>query len=292
MNSKNQIPLWGIFFMLAGVFMMAIMDGFTKFVATRYSYPQILFFESVFSFIPLYFYLRHKNMLNQLRTKRKMLNFLRSAASIGTAFCYIYALGHMPFATLYTIEFSSPFFIVLLSLIILRESIPLRSWIALIVGFIGVVIAVDPVKSGFEVAEAIGLLGAFLYALSGVQVRLLSATDNPGAIVFSFLVLSTLFSGFLLPFYWSCPDFNDFLCLAAIGLAGGIGQIFYTKAFSQQNLSVIAPFAYTGIIWAVLIGWGFWGEVPDEKVWIGATIIIISGIVITMQEHKFRRVGC
>jgi drug/metabolite transporter (DMT)-like permease len=288
-NPQNDNSLWGIFYITAAVFMLAVMDAFIKHVAPHYSYAQILFFRSIFSFIPLLYYLKKSGQIYTLKTRRFGLHLYRGIVSIFATFCFVNALAHIPLASMYAIEFAAPIFITILSVMMLSEKVDLTRWMAVIGGFVGVLFIVQPGSETFHFASLFALFGSFFYALGAVQIRQLSTTESPGAIVFYFLLLCTIVSIALLPFSWKTPNWFDLMCLVFSGLTGGVGQIFFTKAFSQKKLSVIAPLGYTGILWAVFFGWAFWEEIPGNLEWVGGTIIILSGLYITYQEQRAKK---
>jgi drug/metabolite transporter (DMT)-like permease len=290
-NPKNDNPLWGIFYIITAVSILAVMDAFTKHVASLYSFSQILFFRSIFSFIPLYFYLKRSGQLNTLKTKRLGFHFYRGMISIFATYCFVYALANIPLASMYAIEFAAPIFITILSVYMLREYVGFTRWVAVIGGFLGVLFIVRPGSDTFQLASLIALFGSFFYALGAIQIRQLSTTESSGSIVFYFIALCTIVSAILLPFSWKTPNLFDLMCLISVGLCGGVGQILFTKAFSQQKLAVIAPFGYVGIIWAVFFGWLFWNEIPGMNEWLGGIIIIVSGLYITFQEQKAKKLA-
>ena len=288
-NTENDNPLLGIIYITMAVFMLAVMDAFIKHVAPVYSYPQILFFRSIISFIPLYFYLKKSSQLKSLKTKRFGLHLYRGIISIFATYCFVNALAHIPLASMYAIEFAAPIFITILSVFLLSEKVNLMRWLAVISGFIGVLFIVRPGGETFHPASLFALFGSFFYALGAVQIRQLSTTESSGTIVFYFITLCTIVSLVLLPFSWKTPNWLDLSCFIGSGLAGGIGQIYFTKAFSQKKLSVIAPLGYTGILWAVVFGRLIWDEIPKTLDWVGGFIIILSGLYITYQEQRAKK---
>lgn len=272
--------------MVLAVTFLAFMDALTKYVSRDFDFVQIFFFRCLFSLIPLFWYLGKSGQLSQLKTDRTARHFVRTALMLLATYCFIYAIAHIPLGSMYAIQFSTPIFITILSVVLLQERVGGSRWLAILAGFIGVLIIVKPGSDTFQMASAIALFGAIFMAFATIQIRFLSTTESSGKIVFYFLVLSLIATGAMLPFTWVTPTALEGACLIGAGLIGGIGQIFFTKAFAQKNLAAIAPFSYLGIIWAVLLGWAFWDEIPGVNVGIGAVIIIASGVVITLQEQK------
>lgn len=275
--------------MILAMALLAVMDGLTKYVSNTFSFVQIFFFRSLFSLIPLMWYLARTGQLRQLRTERKARHLLRSVLMLLATYCFVYAIANIPLGSMYAIQFSSPIFITILSVVLLNEYVDLPRWGAIFVGFVGVLIIVKPGSDTFQFASIMALLGAIMIAFATIQIRYLSRTESPGKIVFYFLMISIIVTGALLPFNWVLPSSFEWFCLIGAGLIGGVGQIFFTMAFAQKNLAAVAPFSYTGILCAVIIGWVFWGEIPGSHVWIGAGFIVASGVFITLQEYRSKK---
>lgn len=275
--------------MVLAVALLAVMDGLTKYVSNTFSFVQIFFFRSLFSLIPLIWYLRRTGQLRDLKTERKTRHLVRGILMLLATYCFIYAISYIPLGSMYAIQFSAPIFITILSVILLKEYVDLPRWGAIFLGFVGVLVIVQPGSDTFQFASLIALIGAITMAFATIQIRYLSTTESSGKIVFYFLLISIIATGSLLPFNWVGPTSFEWICLAGAGLVGGVGQIFFTMAFSQKNLGAVAPFSYFGILCAIIIGWVFWDEIPGNNVWVGGSIIISSGIFITIQEHRSLR---
>ncbi|MFQ5983750.1 MAG: DMT family transporter, partial [Woeseiaceae bacterium] len=130
----------------------------------------------------------------------------------------------------------------------------------------------------------LALSATILYALVMVFIRKLSRTESSTAIVFYYALTSTVISGLFMPFLWVTPDPEGWLLLIAVGLIGGVAQIAMTNAFRLADVSIVAPFDYLHIIWAALLGYFIWGEVPGNSIWIGTAIVMMSGIYILYRE--------
>ena len=152
------------------------------------------------------------------------------------------------------------------------------------VGLIGVVIMVKPDAGMFDRTAILALSATVFYALVIVSIRKLSRTETPIAIVFYYALTATLATGAVMPFIWVMPDAEGWGLLILVGVIGGVAQFAMTNAFRLADVSIVAPFDYMHIIWAALLGFFIWGEVPGNTIWIGVPIVMASGIYILFRE--------
>jgi drug/metabolite transporter (DMT)-like permease len=281
--------LRGIVLMCAAVLCFTVMDALIKHLAGRYPTLQLVFARNLFALIPVLIPLIQGGGLKLLRTRRPVGHALRAVFGLISMCCFFYAYGQLELATVIAIGFSGPLFMTALSVPMLGEAVGWRRWTAVLVGFVGVLIMTRPGVGMLEVAALVAVFGAFLYALVVVVIRKLGATEHPATIVLYFTFSSAVVSGAAMPFLWVTPTLADWPVLVGIGLIGGIAQLTMTRAFMQAPVAVIAPFEYSSMIWAVTIGYFFWGEVPDVWVWVGTVIVVASGLFILYRETRRRR---
>jgi drug/metabolite transporter (DMT)-like permease len=281
MNQQRKNSLKGATFIVSAMFLFSLMDTVIKYLSTEYSAIQIIFFRSLFSFIPLSFYLMRSHTFAVLKTKKVHLHITRAFIGIAAYAAFVFAVARIPLANVYAIEFACPIFMTILSQVILKEKVTLHHWIAIGLGFVGVLVIIEPGSDLFNMASVIALCGSFLFALMSVQIRQFSHVETQEAIVFYFVLVCTLVTGIFVIFDWKTPSGNELFLLILIGLFGGTAQIFLAKAFSMASVSLLAPLEYITIIWAVLFGWLFFHEIPTLMVYIGAAIVIASGLYIT-----------
>ena len=184
---------------------------------------------------------------------------------------------------------SGPIFLTALSVPLLGEQVGWRRWGAVFAGFIGILIVTRPGSGVFGVAAFLPLSGAFFYALAMVQIRKLSSSEPPARIVFYFTIAAMILGGASLPWQWVTPTPLTLVYLVAIGLVGGFAQMAMTHAFRLAPVAVIGPFDYTALVFATGFGYAIWGQVPDRFVWLGAAVIVASGIYILHRETVRRR---
>jgi drug/metabolite transporter (DMT)-like permease len=268
-----------------------------KSLDNRYPAGELVFFRSAFALIPLLIWLRWQgDLINAVRTQNFKGHLVRSLIGVSAMASGFIALGYLPLPDAIAIGYTTPLITVVLASLILKENVRFYRWGAVLIGFIGVLIMLSPhmeaseIAKGFQSRSAIGaliaLLGAVLTAGAIIQVRRLTESEKTGAIVFYFSVLSTLYGLSTIVFGWNMPTGADLLILITIGMIGGMGQIFMTQSFRFADASLIAPFEYTSMIWALLIGWFVFGEMPQQAVMMGAGIVVAAGLFVIWREHR------
>ncbi|HWK44547.1 MAG TPA: DMT family transporter [Stellaceae bacterium] len=220
-----------------------------------------------------------------LRSRRPGLQLLRGLGILGSAIIFTAALQWLPMADATATSFVSPIFITALSIPVLGESVGLRRWAAVGVGLIGVLIVVRPGSEGFQPAMLLPILSAMSWACGIVLTRKMSGADNTITTLaysgFSGLVVMTL----LVPFYWEAPSWHQVLLGLLIGLVSTTAQWIVVMAYRYADASVLAPFSYTQLVWSVLLGFLIFGAIPDTLTFLGAGIIIASGLYTAHRER-------
>jgi len=281
-------PTRAIMMMAASVAFFAVMDALVKDLGARYPTMQVVFFRSLFAFVPILFLILHSGSLKALKVNSIGGHLLRSLVGVAAMFCFFHAYVRMPLADVVAISFAAPVFVVALSVPLLGEKVGPRRWSAVLVGFIGVLIMIRPDGGLLTSVALVPLIGTLFFALAMIVLRRLGRTETSASVAFTFTLSCTVVSGLALPFVWVAPDLVDLLALIAVGLLGGVGQILMTAAFKHGDVAVIAPFEYSAMIWATLLGFVFWGEVPGLNIWIGVAIVMASGLFILFREANLR----
>ncbi|GGF26138.1 hypothetical protein GCM10011611_35240 [Aliidongia dinghuensis] len=274
----------GIASMLLAVLLYGLMDALIKLEAGRYPVIEVVFFRSLFALIPLTWLVMRNGGWPALRTRQPGLQLVRAITGFISLFCFFQAFALMPLADVVAIGFAAPIFITALSVPLLGEQVGWRRWSAVLAGFAGVMVMVRPGAGVFDLAAGIALIATLTYALSIIVIRRLSTTDGSAATVASFTCFAVLGAGVMLPFCWVMPAFEDWLLLAAAGLLGGAGQIAFTRAFALAPPVVVAPFDYANMLLATALGYMIWGDVPTAPVFVGAALVIASGLYIVYRE--------
>jgi drug/metabolite transporter (DMT)-like permease len=279
--------LSGILIMLVAVGTFALMDAGLKLLAPHYPPLQVAALRGASS---LPFVLAWIALTVGPRTVLKVrwpLHLLRGVLAVSMMATFVYALARMPLSTAYTVFFVAPLMITALSVPILGERVGPRRWTAIAVGLLGVLVVLRPTGEGLYSLAGIGVLCAAVgYAVSAITVRVLSRTDSTQAMVFWMLVSMAFGAGALAWPSWVAVQPQHWWLIGGIGVAGAIGQYAVTEAFSRGEASVIAPFEYTALAWGLALDFSLWGELPDGWTWIGAAIIVGSGLYLIKRERE------
>lgn len=289
-------PLVGIALKIISALAFTLMAATIKYVSERYPVGQLIFFRSFFAIIPLVIWMAFTDtLINAVRTNNLSGHLLRSVIGVTGMVAGFQALSYLPLSDAVAIGYAAPLMVVVLAAVLLKEVVRAYRWSAVGVGLIGVLIMLTPHLgvSGAAVADdgrmtgaMLAILGAICTAGATIQVRRLTMTERTGAIVFYFSFFAALIGLASIVLGWRMPDLWDLSILVMIGVLGGVGQILLTQSYRYGDASLIAPFEYTSMIWAVLLGWFVFGQFPEAVVLLGSAIVIAAGIFVIWREHR------
>jgi drug/metabolite transporter (DMT)-like permease len=287
----------GIVFANLAVLTFTLMDAIIKGVSAEFPTGELIFFRNLFAFIPLLLYVWLRGGGLTFRTRNIWGHVMRGGFGVTSMFFLFYSYLVLPLSDAIALGLSGPIFVTVLSVPVLREQVGWRRWSAVIVGFVGVVIMTRPGPGVFDIDAVWPLLGAVFYAFAMISIRRLGSTEPSSTIVFYFSAFSVLASFITIPFGLFDADFKwvmphriwPFVEVFAIGILGGTAQIFLTNAYQRARASVVAPFDYTALVYGFLLGWGFFGEVPDTFLIVGGLIVVASGVYIIHRETEVAR---
>jgi drug/metabolite transporter (DMT)-like permease len=278
--------LSGILIMLLAVATFALMDAGLKLLTPHYPAAQVAALRGAASIPFVLVWVATTVGLRDVLRVRWLLHLLRGALSVVMMVAFVYAISGMPLTTAYTLFFIAPLLITALSVPILGEKVGPRRWTAIVVGLVGVVVVLRPTGEGLFSLAGLAVLGAAGgYAVSAITVRVLSRTDSTQSMVFWMVTLLALGAGALALPTWVPIRAQDWLLIAGVGAAGAIGQYAITEAFSRGEASVIAPFEYSALAWGLALDLALWGVLPDAVTWVGAAIIVGSGLYLIRRER-------
>ncbi|RJF73970.1 DMT family transporter [Rhodopseudomonas palustris] len=226
---------------------------------------------------------------SSLRSARPKLQVLRGLALVASSTLFISGLQFLPIAEASATSFVAPLFVTALSIVMLGESIGIRRWAASVVGLIGVLIVIRPGSAAFNPAVIFPILSALTWAVTLILTRMISGADR--AIVtmtFSALVGFVALS-VIVPFVWVTPSWEGIMLGVLVGLASTMGQWIVVLAYRYADASVLAPFTYSQLVWVTFLGFGLFGEVPDVWTFVGAAVIIASGLYTAHRERLRRK---
>lgn len=281
----NQVGK-AIALMMLGVAVFSVMDVMVKWEGAIYPVLQVMFFRSLFAFLPLGFFIFRDGLSHAVKVKSPISHVLRSGMGLAAMGFIFLAYTKMSLAGVIAITFSAPIFVTMLSVPLLGEKVGPRRWSAILVGFAGVLIIVQPGPNLLDSAAPIALAGTLCFSIASIYVRKLAKIDSATSIVFYYTLTSTVVTGALLPFFWVTPSLGDLAILVAIGIVGGVAQLVKTQAFRFADVAVIIPFDYSALIWATLFGYLIWDELPAETTVLGAVIVVASGLYILFRESN------
>ena len=254
------------------------------------SLPELAFYRFALGLPPLLAWIAWSGNFGAWRTARPMAHVWRGVVGLATMVTAFSALTYLPLAEATTIGFAAPLFAVMLSALVLKEQVGRHRWTAVIVGFAGVFLVTRPEGADLPaIGLGLAVLAAFGVGVVTITIRQIGRTEHPQTTVLWFSLFSMLVLGSLLPFYGRGHDGGTWLLLAALGTFGGFGQIFLTASLRFAPVSVVVPFDYTQLLWAVLLGWLIFSDAPPSSTWAGAAIIIVSGLYTLYREHKLGR---
>lgn len=283
----------GISFKLISTLLFALMSVLVRYYGEYMPVGQIVFFRSLFAIVPvLVIYAIRNELRAAIYTRRPLGQLGRGSISVCGMFSNFGALARLPLADATAISFSSPLMTVALAALILKERVGIYRWSAVAVGFIGVLIMLVPQLDIRHVGPAVAL-GAALATLSAIctagtviQTRRLVQTETTPAIVFYFSLICAIAGAVTLPFAWYNATALEFAGLIVIGLLGGLSHIVLTESYRFAQASVVAPFDYAAMIWALLFGFWVFGEVPTAIVLVGAGIVAGAGLFVIWRERQ------
>lgn len=277
-------PVQGVVLMVAGISILAGMDVLIKIISQNYSIPQVVFFRSLLSIPILLLCLRFEGGWSALKTQHPFMHVSRGFVMAITASCFIFSFQQLPLADAYSIIFSNPLIVTLLAIPMLGERVGIHRLVAVGVGFIGVLIAMQPGFAQNNPATYVALFGAFSYSLVQIFIRQMSRTETSAAITIYGTIMITLFAAIPLPWFWQTPTLYDLGFFAIIGAMGGIGQYCLTSAFRFADASVLSPYNYISLIWGVIFGFFVFGDIPSWATITGSIIIAATGLYIIHRE--------
>lgn len=277
----------GIVFMLGATVMFAVSSALSKWLVASYSIGQVLFVRTVISLVLFAAFILPRTGLAVYRTDRVGAHVSRLTAQATAQICLIIAFSMMPLAAGVAINFSAPVFATLAAALFLRERVGGPRWLALIVGFGGVLIVTGPSADTFQLGALFALANAMLYGSVTVAVRGLTATESTETLImYQHTVLAVIFAA-LLPLGLRLPDsWLDAALMLAIGLANAFAQYWWTRALHLAPASAVMPFYYLMLVWSIGLGFLVWGDAPSASLLIGSTIVVASGLFLLWRESR------
>jgi drug/metabolite transporter (DMT)-like permease len=285
----ENIPL-GIVCMLTASILFQISSALSKWLIATYPIGEMLFMRGAASLAVASAVILPVSGLGVFRTKRLHDHILRNLSQSTAQTFVAIAFSLMPLAGAVAITFSAPLFSTISAIIVLKESVGPVRWGALIVGFLGVLVVTSPGVDTFQIGSLFALVNAVLFGTVAVGVRRMAATESTETMIMHQMVFMTVFFAASLPFGWMTPTgARDWAALIANGLLNAVGQYLWTTALRFAPASAVAPFNYFSLVWAIILGFLVWGDLPSVSLLTGASVVVASGMFLLWHEARKKK---
>ncbi|MEO1107196.1 MAG: DMT family transporter [Pseudomonadota bacterium] len=284
--STQNTTLRGLGFAFLGFAVFASHDALIKVLGGTYSVMQIIFFATLFSFVPMAVTILTDRTTGNFLPHHPWLVLLRSALMVTSMICAFYAFSVLPLAEVYSLLFSFPLIVTVLSIPILGEVVRAQRWAAVGVGLIGVLIVLRPGSTDITLGHLAALTAAFCSAFGSVLVRKIGNEERSAVLILYPMLLAIVVMSLMQPAVYQPPSLLHLAMMALVGVFSVIAQHLIILAYRAAPAGVVAPSQYSQIIWATLFGMIFFGERPDGWVAVGASIIIASGVFVVWRESR------
>ncbi|WP_312458062.1 DMT family transporter [Pseudescherichia sp.] len=298
MNARVGVTL-KIVSALCATLMLACVKGLQGAIPTG----EVIFFRSFVAMFPLLVWLKMQgNILDSIKTRNIFGHFIRGFSGTGGMYFNYLALVYISLADATAISYAAPLFTVIMAALLLKETVRFSRWLAVVVGFSGIVImlsanltasgslfSADGARTGAGLGALFALIAALCSATSNVQIRFLNGVEKPGAIVFYFSLMTTLIGLATALFGWRMPTPMQLLLLVGCGFFGGMAQILVTLSLRYTDASLLAPFDYTTLVWSMVIGYLLLDSLPGTSTLMGASIVALAGIFAIWSDQRQRK---
>lgn len=276
----------GITLMTIGVASLCVSDAMAKTLTQHYAPIQIMFLRNLIALPFAILIAWRMGGAGALRSRTPMAHLLRGILWIGATVLFFTSIRYLGLAEATALIFVAPLFITAISAVFLKEQVGWRRWSAVLVGFAGVLVIVRPGTAAFELVMLLPVATAFVYALLMLSARFVDSAESVWTLLLYLTGAGVVLSAGIVPFFWQAVRAEDLWLFAGIALFGTAGMTLMTQAFRLAPAAVVAPLDYTALVWATGLGWLFWNEVPDSVTFVGAGIIILSGVFTILRERK------
>jgi drug/metabolite transporter (DMT)-like permease len=280
MPAATRAILW----MIAATMMFAATNTMVKFLSSEHDVIQITWARYTFHFVFIVLLLGRRTA-GVLKTRHLRMQLGRSALLLGASLLYFTGFTLLPLAESAAMINVTPILVTILSAIILRETVGIRRWSSVFVGFTGAMIVIRPGMDSFTSAALYPLGAALAYGLYQVATRHVSHADSPMTSTTYTALVGTIVGSCVVPFFWTMPDIASWGLMMSLGLSGALGHYFMIRAYTVTEASVAAPYTYAVIIWMIATGYIFFGDVPQVWTIVGAVVIAASGLYIARREN-------
>ncbi len=274
--------------MFMSVCAFSLMDLVVKW-SDSYPLGQVIFFRGFFGVLLYFLIMPRERIKNFYYTKRPGLHFTRCIFGLIALLAIFTALRNLPLATVVSISFAAPIFTTILSIFLLSEKVGLFRWLAVVVGFIGIIIITEPGFTSLNIYFVYPVIFCLGMSYVAITIRQLSTSEPVWLISLYFSATITLASFFTIPYGWIMPDIKDLMLLMSIGILGGAANLWLSQSYKFSEVSLVTPLKYLALVFAIIFGYFIWNEVPSIKTLIGAFLVITSSIIIFRREITLKK---
>ncbi len=285
MFSKNQL---GFLYMFLSVCAFSVMDLIVKW-SDNYPLGQVIFFRGFFGLVLYYFVIPKERLKDFYFTKRPMLHFSRCFFGLMALLSIFTALRNLPLATVVSISFAAPIFTTIFSIFFLSEKVGYFRWLAVFVGFVGIIIISEPGLSSLNIYYIFPVIFVLGMSYVAISIRQLSSTEPVWLISLYFSAAITLAGLFTIPYGWVMPNLTDLILLSLIGIFGGVANLWLSQSYKFSEVSLVTPLKYLALVFAIIFGYFIWDEIPTIKTLVGATLVITSSVIIFRREILLKK---
>ena len=275
--------------MFISVCAFSVMDLIVKW-SEDYPVGQVLFFRGLCGIIPIIFLIPKDRYFNFYKTNRVFLHFKRCFAGLIAIVAIFIALRNLPLATVVSVTFAAPIFTTIFSIFFLNEKVGIYRWMAVLVGFVGIIIISEPGYSSLNIYYLYPIIFCIGLSYVAIAIRQLSSTE-PVWLIGLFFSISILIMSFFSLFeqVWILPNLKDLFLLSMIGILGGLANLWLTQSYKFSEVSLVTPLKYLALVFAIIFGYLFWDEIPSIKTLIGSSLVVFSSIIIFRREIYLKR---
>ncbi len=286
MLTQNQI---GVLYMVGSVICFSIMDICVKWL-DFYPVGQVLFLRFFIGFIPIFFIIPRDKLLNFYKTTRPGLHAFRAITGALAIIALFYGLRELPLADVVSLTFGGPIFVTVASIFFLSEKVGFKRWFAVFLGFIGMLLIVQPAFTDLNYYYIFPIIFCIFFACVAISVRSLSKTEANYTIAFYFTLLCSII-GLSSIFFndWIMPSKIDFLIFVIMALCGSVANLLLTQSYRLAEASHVTPIKYLSLVFAIIFGFLIWNEIPKILTLLGAALVVLSSLIIFVRESQLKK---
>mgnify|MGYP002640029739 FL=1 len=283
--TKNQT---GVLYMVASVMCFAVMDICVKWL-NYYPFGEVFFARFFFGLIPIFLIIPKDRWSDFYKTTRPGLHAFRAICGTIAFICIFFGLRKLPLADVVSLTFGGPIFVTIASILFLSEKVGIKRWSAVFIGFIGMLLIVQPAFANLNYYYLSPLLFCIFFSGVAISVRALSKTEPNYRIAFYFTVICTIVGLATLPYGWVVPTKFDLFLFVLMGLCGSVANLLLTQSYRLAEASLVTPIKYLSLVFAITFGLFIWGEVPKPLMLAGSVLVILSSLIIFVREKKLQK---